>query len=308
MAFSTHFTPATFDTSLLPLQSVVMNSAGIVDPGPISNPAALGYSAANVEATIEGAALSIGIDSVIYDVSAQFPGATYYYGISVGYSTGAVTTVSADNGIRGTGGREVVFDPLGSDVIDTRGGDDLVFAGGGDNAVRTGSGNDIVVTAVGNDTVDAGGGHDFIFLFAGDDVARGGGGFDTILGEAGNDCLDGQGGRDDLNGGTGDDDLFGGRGRDTLTGAEGADTLTGDAGRDTFVFGAGDGADLITDFEDTRDTLDLSLALGVASINDLAGIASQQGQDLVLSFAGGERLTLEDLTLSDLGNNNVDFV
>lgn len=302
------FPAQTFNTNLLPLQSVIMDDTGILDPGPITNAAALGYSAAQVAATIEGAALSIGLDPVIYDVAAQFPGATTYFGVSVGYSNGTTTVVSADNGIRGTSGSDIVLDGVGSDIISTAGGDDLIFAGGAGNAVHSGSGNDIVVTGAGDDSVVAGGGHDFVYLHSGDDKAFGGGGQDEMRGDAGQDSLDGQGGRDTVSGGSGDDQLWGGRGADVVAGGTGDDTMEGGAGRDRFLFNLGDETDVITDFEDNRDRLVLDVDLGAASLGDLAGLASTNGSDLTLTFASGDAVTLLDIDLSDLTAQNVDFV
>ena len=45
-----------------------------------------------------------------------------------------------------------------------------------------------------------------------------------------------------------DDTLIGGAGNDTLTGGAGNDTLTGGLGDDVFIYNAGDGDDVITDF------------------------------------------------------------
>ena len=62
-----------------------------------------------------------------------------------------------------------------------------------------------------------------------------------------------------IRGGHGDDILGGGSANDTLSGGPGADTMSGGPGADRFVFGGVDtGADQITDFDVTQDSVDLS--------------------------------------------------
>jgi len=61
-----------------------------------------------------------------------------------------------------------------------------------------------------------------------------------------------------LTGGPGDDVLLGGPGDDDLTGGPGNDTLTGGTGADRFLYESiADGDDVITDFFDGADTIDL---------------------------------------------------
>jgi Ca2+-binding RTX toxin-like protein len=100
----------------------------------------------------------------------------------------------------------------------------------------------------------------------GDDLAEGGTGADTLIGGLGDDVLYGDvlGQRngvghasDRLFGGEGSDSLFGGGGNDILDGGEGQDMLTGDAGADRFVFNGKWGFDIVADFEDGIDLLDL---------------------------------------------------
>src|SRR5262249_47527313 len=87
------------------------------------------------------------------------------------------------------------------------------------------------------------------------DVINAGGGADTLLGGLGNDTLTGEGGNDTLTGGAG---------TDILNGGAGTDTLTGGADNDRFVFvttpetGKGATPNLITDFEDAGDVIDVN--------------------------------------------------
>jgi len=83
-------------------------------------------------------------------------------------------------------------------------------------------------------------------------------GNDTISGGGGADIVDGGRGNDTLSGGGASDHLIGGAGSDTLTGGSGNDLLTGGGGADVYVFAPGSGFDRIEDFQDGRDTIDLS--------------------------------------------------
>jgi Ca2+-binding RTX toxin-like protein len=123
--------------------------------------------------------------------------------------------------------------------------------------------------------VQGGAGSDIIFGSQSVDQLFGNGEDDHLFGLGGNDRLDGGALNDRLFGGVGADTLVGGTGSDHLTGGKGKDILYGGDGTDTpdnaadyFVFtGIGEstvsrgGRDVILDFEDTIDQIDLS-ALG----------------------------------------------
>jgi hypothetical protein len=79
-------------------------------------------------------------------------------------------------------------------------------------------------------------------------VSAGVEGNDTLNAGAGDDTVNGNGGNDLIYGGSGNDLIDGGTGNDTLTGGTGNDTLTGGEGFDRFIFNAGDGNDVILDF------------------------------------------------------------
>jgi D-alanyl-D-alanine carboxypeptidase len=106
---------------------------------------------------------------------------------------------------------------------------------------------------------------DFRSASAKDNQVLGLGGNDKIRGGNGNDKLLGGDGNDKLSGRDGADVLDGGNGRDVLTGGNGQDFLTGGAGRDVFDFNsvwetgpASSSRDVITDFEQGQDVIDLA--------------------------------------------------
>jgi len=160
--------------------------------------------------------------------------------------------------------------------------------GRGDDTVILGTGNDTVRAGGGSDTVEAGGGNDKIFGEAGGDTLDGGNGDDTITGG---------GGHDEIQGGAGDDRLVGNGGNDRLDGGSGDDILTGGAKRDTFVYA--EGSDVITDFRNNRDTIELDASdLGISglTVDEVLDLAEVIGGDTVFDFGGGNVLTLSGFT------------
>ena len=133
-----------------------------------------------------------------------------------------------------------------------------------------------------------------------DNVLRGTRRDDRMFGRGDDDQLFGRGGNDRLRGGDDDDVLNGGRGNDRMTG--------GDDG-DRFVFKSG--RDMITDFdadepsgEDGDDVLDLRGIPGLDTFADVRAAATNEGDDLVLTF-GRHELVLLDFQRSELGRADV---
>ncbi|MEO1393033.1 MAG: glycerophosphodiester phosphodiesterase family protein [Cyanobacteria bacterium J06634_5] len=179
--------------------------------------------------------------------------------------------------------------------LDPRLGAASVEAGG---AGEGDSGDDIVGDDASN-TLAGGEGNQTIRGEGGDDILRGdannrspqgkSGGDDIIFGGDGNDRIGGKGGNDELLGEMGDDRIWGDDGDDLIRGGLGNDILTGDdasggSGSDTFIFAAGEGADIITDFEVGTDFIGLAGGLSFGSVSITA-----QGSDTILS-AGDETL------------------
>ena len=102
------------------------------------------------------------------------------------------------------------------------------------------------------------------------DIVKAGGGKDTVDGGDGDDRLTGSGGGDVLVGAGGDDTLLGGGGNDVLAGGPGDDRLVGGRGRDVFVIEPGVGTDVIGDFRNRQDRIDLSDLPDVDGFGDLA--------------------------------------
>ncbi len=138
------------------------------------------------------------------------------------------------------------------------------------------------------------------------DIVHGSNGGDIILGEGGHDQLYGGNGRDKLYGGedsdflygeSGKDQLFGEAGNDILDGGTGKDILTGGEGYDIFVFREDSGTDTITDFELTKDLIDLSGFADPFSMEDLAMTEIDGG--VKVDF-GDSAVIVEDVSIEDL--------
>ena len=94
---------------------------------------------------------------------------------------------------------------------------------------------------------------------------------------------------------------------DRLEGGDGNDTLTRGAGADLFEFLPGDGNDVIKDFTDGEDTIDLSGITGVTAFDDLTITADGTTAVIDLSDYGGGEIRLENVAVSDLDAEDFSF-
>lgn len=165
---------------------------------------------------------------------------------------------------------------------------------GGDKAdtIQGGHGTEEVRGRGGNDTIAGG---------AGDDDLFGDNGRDVLRGQAGDDALKGGKGDDRIYGGYGDDALNGGSENDRLVGGQGDDTLTGGSGSDMFVYRWEDGNDVVTDFQNNVDRLDLT-AFGFQSVDEVRDYAFDTSSGLLIDpyYTYGTSILLEDFTLNQL--------
>ena len=122
---------------------------------------------------------------------------------------------------------------------------------------------------------------------------------DTMAGGTGNDSLAGAAGDDVLYGGIGGDRLAGEAGNDTLTGGAGLDRLKGGAGLDVFVFASGSARDVVTDFADGSDRIDLS-AYGFANLAAATAHFANVGADCAFTF-GVDVLLVRGWSVAQIG-------
>jgi serralysin len=93
--------------------------------------------------------------------------------------------------------------------------------------------------------------------------------------------------------------LSGGAGADVLLGGRGNDTMAGGSGADRFLIEAGDGRDVISDFQAGIDTISLRIA-GVGSYSELSGLMMQSGRDTVINLSASQSLTLTNVDRATL--------
>ena len=142
---------------------------------------------------------------------------------------------------------------------------------------------------------------------AGNDILTGYLGDDWLHGGTGNDRLRAGPGDDSLAGSDGNDTLLAAAGDDTLSGGGGNDFLVGGSGADVFVVSAEPGRDVVHDFHQGEDLLDLRLLAGVGSFADVS--MAQTGRSVTLDFSdmGGGEVLVRGMSLEDLGTDDFLF-
>ena len=131
-------------------------------------------------------------------------------------------------------------------------------------------------------------------------------GADIAWGHDGDDTIRaGAAGRDTLHGGAGNDvlDSSGGNGEDLLSGGTGDDTMTGGDCNDVFVFERNAGHDVITDFSNGSDRMDLvRVGTSFAALNGAGAFSGDATTTVIdLSKIGGVgSITLDGFALADL--------
>jgi len=204
-----------------------------------------------------------------------------------------ITGNSADNVINGLGGADTMIGGAGNDTYIVDNAADVVTENlsQGTDAIRTSvtytlPANVEVLELLGSAAINGTGNSldNDLFGNAGANVLIGGDGNDVIYGQAGNDTIDA------------------GNGNDIVWGGAGNDTITLGAGSDVLIFAAGDGNDTVTDFSAMQDVIRLIGIPGFTSFADLQAHATQAGSNLVLSFATGDTLTLNNISVSSLSS------
>jgi Ca2+-binding RTX toxin-like protein len=174
----------------------------------------------------------------------------------------------------------------GNDLMYGGGGNDTMYGYTGEDSMFGNDGSDLMVGGDGDDTMNGGNGNDVMYGGRGDDSLGGGDNNDTMYGGDGNDYMLGWTGNDSMFGNDGRDDMNGQVGSDYLNGGWGNDTLTGGSEADTFAFVRFSNDDVITDFQDGIDRIDMTAF-------QLVNFAALSGS--VTNYNGGALIDLDSL-------------
>ncbi|AXI46498.1 hypothetical protein C1J03_10980 [Sulfitobacter sp. SK012] len=268
-----------------------------------SNPVSLNFNVDGISASAPNAIGTFEL-TVTYTASTSGP-VVLAFGTDGSATAGVNYTVTlAEVIIPGpTEGDDNLIGNMTSDRIDLLGGNDTYVALGGSDVVTGGLGDDNIDGVCGNDRITGNEGNDTLLGGNGRDIMSGGADNDLMDGGNQEDVLNGDGGNDTLIGEKGDDTIDGGDNDDFITGGKDDDLMTGGAGADTFVFSNGDGQDIITDFTQGEDKIDLTL-LNVWDISQLGIQGSADG--VRISTGDGNYIELVDLAEGMLTND--DFI
>ncbi|MEM9198156.1 MAG: hypothetical protein AAGD12_09915 [Pseudomonadota bacterium] len=244
----------------------------------------------------------LGDDTASYRGSSQAVEINLATGLATGGDATGDTLLEIEN-LTGSDKNDILTGDAGKNNLVGEDGNDTIDGQDGNDRLVGGQGNDELTGGEGNDRIKGNDGGDLLIGNAGVDRLIGGAGSDAMFGGSNSDIMFGQSGSDAMRGGGGNDEMYGGGSNDTLTGDAGDDTLTGEAGADVFVINDGDGSDIITDFENGTDLIDLSGNSAVA-FGDIGSI--QFGDDLLVTIDGAETVVLQNFLKADL--NGADFI
>jgi Ca2+-binding RTX toxin-like protein len=178
--------------------------------------------------------------------------------------------------------------------------DDTLVGSNGNNVLEGGGGADHIYGGAGSDTVSYEHSGEGVTVTLNDRVELG---FTTLY-------IPGQGHGGDAEG---DrlwqiENVIGSGHEDTLTGNRDNNVFTGGAGNDTFIFSHRIGHDTITDFDATGRDHDILQISHFDSFEELREHAVARGNDVVITIDDNNSITLEDVRLNQLDENDFYFI
>ncbi|MGV1908195.1 hypothetical protein [Agrobacterium cavarae] len=220
-------------------------------------------------------------------------------------------TLTGTGNINGTGnsGTNVIRGNSGNNVLSGGGGNDTLNGGEGVDTMRGGAGNDIYVVDNIGDIVDeaetGSSGADTVQSTISYSLVTS----STVLGLIENLTLIGS---SNINGtGNGSNNvLVGNTGNNILNGGAGSDVITTGSGNDVIVFKPNFGLDTVTDFQagaGSADVLEFDTSL-FADFEAVLAAAAQVGNDTVITYDASNTVTLKNVALTSLHDDDVRFV
>ena len=103
-----------------------------------------------------------------------------------------------------------------------------------------------------------------------------------------------------ITGNDGHNTLYGFGASDIIDGGKGNDTLYGGAAADTFVFINAGGQDLIADFQDSLDIIDITAIKGINDFAQILESMTQVGADVVIDFGARGSIEIDKITIDKL--------
>ena len=195
----------------------------------------------------------------------------------------------------------------GSDHADTLTGDNganRLYGGRGDDDLRGNSGDDVLEGDIGADRLDGGPGMDMasyslsnegVTVKLGEGIIEGGHADGDVL-----VSIEG------IQGSRYDDVLEGDNGANRLSGGIGDDTLKGNGGADRFIFEHSNRDDVILDFTDGEDRIDLT-GIGLSGFDDLILSSDSDGVTIHMTTSGGGTILLEGFDVANLDASDFIF-
>jgi len=220
-------------------------------------------------------------------------GSDIYKADGAGYVSGKIDGDAGDDVLKGGALADDMNGGVGVDILKGRGGNDILTDTSGNDSFWGGSGDDVMNAGAGANKMYGGRGDDTINAGSGSDLVKGGNGNDTITGGNGKDVIFGGDGNDVINAGGKADVIHGGGGNDIMTGSSGADT---------FVFTQRAGDDVITDFTNNSDKLDLR-GFGISSAATIVSAATTVTGGLLIDLdllGGSGSIFLEGFNAANL--------
>ena len=216
-----------------------------------------------------------------------------------------------DDRLSGGGDNDQLEGGAGDDALWGDDGNDSLWGDAGDDRLSGGSGGDLLQGGAGADRLDGGASVDAVSYGASDEAvtvdlgkgtAKGGHAegdviidIEDIIGSGYGDFLVGDDSANHLYGNAGDDELWGGAGDDELWGDAGNDWLSGGGGDDVFRFNFDHGDDIIVDFTDGDDLIDLSVFVTGGDLLDPTEFDALSGFDELVVSSDPDGVTI-DLT------------